>query len=146
MTTPTMIIAGVNVSFVSWLDFDQTIEPISGSEVRRMASGAAFKMSGWTKYRITLSGSGWIPAPLLAVNYNASFTLELPAPITLNSAEALPSGWSQRSSPWAETTVTDQGGNSVRVVFVKMTVIADPPRLVHNNSGNPSWELVCEDV
>ena len=143
---PSLVIAGISVSVVSWLDFDQSIEPISGSSVRRMTHGAAFKMAGWRKYRITFSGSGWVPAPLLAVNYDSSFVIELPLPVTLNSGESLPSGWTSRSAPWAEVTKTDQVGNSVRVVYPKMTVIAEPPRMGHNLSGNPSWELVCEDI
>lgn len=146
MASPSMVINGITVSVVAWLDFDQSLEPISGASVRRMTSGAAFKMSGWRKYRITLSGSGWVPAPLLAINYDASFVIELPLPVTLNAAESLPSGWTSRSAPWGEVTKTDQEGVSVRVVYPKMTVIAEPPRMGHNLSGNPSWELVCEEV
>jgi hypothetical protein len=144
--TPSLIIGGVNVSVVSWLDFNQSIEPISGASVRRMTNGAAFKMGQWRKYRISLSASGWVPPPLLAVNYDASFVIELPFPVSLNTAESLPSGWSSRSSPWTEKTITDQDGKSVRIVYPKMTVIAEAPSQRIGMDGVPSWEFVCEDV
>ena len=144
MTTPSLKIATKEITVVSWLDFNQTIEPIGGTSMRRMANGAAFKLTHWRKHRISLSGSGWIPAPLLAVNYDASFEIELPYPVTLLAAETLPTGWSQRSAPWAETTITDQAGFSLRVVYVKMTVYAEPPS--QSIGGDPSWELVCETV
>jgi len=143
--TPSLIIAGVDVSIISWLTFDQNIEPISGSSVRRMTNGAAFKMAGWRKHRFSLSASGWVPAPLLAVDYDSPFEVELPLPVALNAAESLPTGWTSRAAPWVETTVTDQAGNSVRLVYPKITVIAEPPRQRHGLDGSPSWELVCEE-
>lgn len=143
---PSLIINGISLSIVSWLDFNQSVEPISGASVRRMTNGAAFKMAGWQKHRVSLSASGWVPAPLLAIDYNAPFVIELPLPVTLNSGESLPAGWTSRAAPWDEKTKTDQAGVSVRVVYPKMTVIAEPPRMGHGLAGTPSWELVCEEI
>ena len=143
---PSLIIAGVELSVIAMLNFDQSIVPISGSSVRRMSSGAAFKMSGWRKHRITFSASGWVPPPLIAVDYNAPFVIELAQPVALVTGQSLPSGWPSRLTPWAETTITDQAGESVRLVYPVLTVIADPPQLRHGFDAVPSWELVCEEV
>lgn len=135
-------IAGRTISLAAMLDYDQQIEAIGGSEIRRMASGAAFKMTHWQKHRISLSASGWIPAPLIGVNYSAPFEIELAKPEAFAIGEALPAGWSVVS----ESTVTDAAGNSARLVYPKMTVVSEGARLTNNNAANPSWELVCEVV
>ena len=111
-----------------------------------MASGAGYKLSHWRKYRISISAGGWIPPALFGVNFDAPMTLELPLPIGLNALEVLPSGWSARSAPWAEQTVTDQEGNSIRMVYVKMTVFAEPPRQSNGNNGAKSWEMSFEEA
>lgn len=141
---PSLKIAGIDISVVAWLNLDQRIEPFGGNSTRRMASGGALKMSRWRKYRISLSASGWIPPALNAIDYNAPFEIELPKPISLNSAETLPPGFTSRAAPWAELSVTDQAGETQRHVFVKATVIAEPP--AQSYGSDPSWDLVCELV
>jgi len=145
MMRATLQIAGIELSVIAWLDFDQSIEPIGGSSVRRMAGGGAFKTTHWRKHRLSLSASGWIPPALWAVDYDQPFVIALPHPIALNVGESLPPGWIARTAPWAERTVTDQDNNSVRYVWVSMTVISDGPKQTNGNSASPSWELVCEE-
>lgn len=144
--TTSLKIAGIDVSLIARLDFDQRLEAFGGSTVRRMANGAAFKTSHWRKYRISLSAGGWVPPALNAIDYDAPFEVELPLPIALNTGETLPAGFSARVSPWAEHPVTDQAGNAVRYVYVKATVIAEPPSQSNGNGASPSWELVMEMV
>ena len=146
MANPSLVIDGISLSIVSFLDFDQNIEPIGGSSMRRISNGAAVKIAHWRKYRITLSASGWIPPTMFGIDYETPFEIELPLPVSLKTSESLPSGWSQRSAPWTEVTKTDQAGNSYRVVYVKMTVISEPPTQRHGFAGTPSWDLVCEQV
>lgn len=144
MSFPSLKIAGIDLSIVAWLDFDQSIEPISGSSFRRMANGSGFNLSHWSRHRISLSGSGWVPAPLNAIDYAAPFEIELPHAVAFRAGEALPAGWSSRSAPWAERTITDQAGIAVRWVYPKMTVRSEGPRQTNGNAASPSWELVCE--
>ena len=146
MSFPSLKIAGIDLSIVAWLDFDQSIEPIGGSSLRRMANGQAFKSTHWHKHRISLSGSGWVPAPLNAIDYSAPFEIELPHAIGFNAGDPLPTGWTSRAAPWDEKTVTDQTGSTLRLVYPKITVIAEGPRQTNGNGGNPSWELVCEEA
>ena len=140
--TDVLKIAGRMISVAAMLDYDQSIEPIGGSETRRMANGAAYKMTHWGKHRISISGSGWIPAPLVGINYAAPFEIELAKPEAFAVGESLPAGWSVVS----ESTVTDAAGNSARLVYPKMTVVSDGARMTNNNAANPSWELSCEVV
>ena len=93
MSLPTLVIAGIDVPIMSWLEYEQTIEPIGGSTLRRMANGAAFKLSHWRKWRVSISASGWIPSALNAIDYNQPFEIELPMPVGLRIGEALPPGW-----------------------------------------------------
>lgn len=146
MSVPSLKIGGISLSIIGWLDYDQRIEPVGGSTFLRMASGAGYKLSHWRKYRISISAGGWIPPALFGVNYDAPLTLELPLPIGLNAAESLPAGWSARSAPWAEKTVTDQDGNSIRMVYFKLDVFAEPPRQNSSLSNSKSWEMVFEQV
>lgn len=141
----TLIIAGIELSVIAWLDFDQAIEPMGGSTLHRMANGAGFKISAWRKHRITLSAGGWIPPALLAVDYTAPFEIELPIPFGLNVGETLPAGWASRSAPYGETTQTDQDGKSLRMVYPKLTVFSDGPRQ-SAGGGSRTWELVCEEA
>lgn len=143
---PSLKIAGLEVSLIAWLDFDQQIEPIVGSSVRRMANGAAFKLSHWRKFRISLSASGWVPVALNDIDFTAPFEIELPLPIALRAGELLPAGWSARTAPWAEHTVTDQAGVSVRYVYPKLTVVSDGPTQRNGLSASLSWDLVMEQI
>ena len=141
----TLIIAGRELSVISWLDFEQRWELVEGGRsATRMASGALHRQSLWERWRTTLSGSGWVPAPLLGIDYEVPFTLASAVPVALNVGDALPAGWSSRPSPWDERVVTDAAGNSVRLVYPVLTVVADPPRLSHGSRNTPGWELVCE--
>lgn len=144
MTTPSLKIAGIEVSLAARLGYDQRLESFGGNTVRRMANGAAFKTSHWRKWRISISADGWVPPALMAVNYDAPFEVELPMPIALNTGESLPAGFTARLSPWAEHPFTDQAGNTVRYVYIKATVIAEPPSQSNGSDVAPAWELVME--
>lgn len=144
MSLPTLVIAGINVPIMSWLEYEQTIDPIGGSTPRRMANGAALKLSHWRKWRVSISAGGWIPSVLNAIDYDQPFEIELPMPVGLRTGEALPPGWVARAAPYVEHTVVDRDGNSTRYVYIKMTVIAEPPSQRHGRTRSRSWNLTCE--
>lgn len=146
MGAPSLIIAGIELPQRSRLDFSQTFEVIGGVVSRRMASGALFKLTHWRRWKTTISAAGWVPPQLLAVDYDQPYEIECVEPIALAVGEALPAGWTQRAAPWGETTVTDERGISVRLVYPILTVMSEPPRLVVGSSSGPSWELVCEEA
>ena len=142
--TPTLKVAGIEISIIAWLNYNQEITPIGGSSLRRKANGSGFKLTHWRKWRIGISASGWIPPALNGIDYDAAFELELPRPLALKVGELLPAGMTSRAAPWDERSVTDQAGNAVRLVFPKMTVFAEPPSQSHGD--DPAWELICETV
>ncbi len=145
MSAPPLIIAGIELPQRARLDFSQTFEAIGGRSARRMASGALFRMSNWQRWKTTISAGGWVPPQLLGIDYDQPYTIECVEPLSLAVGESLPPTWGSRTSPWAETTLTDEEGVSVRLFYPILTVMSDPPRLIHGSSG-PSWELVCEEI
>jgi len=137
-----LIIAGRTISLISFLDFDQQISRIGGAFAARLANGAADIVSHWSRHRISLSGTGWVPPALIGIDYNNPFSITLPRPIAFAVGEALPSGW----TIVRETTVTDQESVVGRLVWVSLTVIApEGAQGGHNNTASPSWQLVCEE-
>ena len=63
------------------LAYDQQIEPIGASSVRRFVDGSAVKQTVWGgKLRISLSGDGWAPLGLHDLDYTAPLTLKCGTP------------------------------------------------------------------
>lgn len=143
---PSLRIAGREISIIGWLNFDQKIEPVSASTTRRRADGSAYRLTRWKKHRITLSGSGWIPVPLLGIDYDQPIVIELPKPIALIAGDVLPAGLVARAAPFEEGPLIDQAGNTIRQVYVKATIFADPPSDSNDGDGNWSWELTGETL
>lgn len=146
MGAPTLIINGITLPQRARLELQQTFERVQGGgESRRLAGGGLFTMQRWRKWATTLSGNGWIPAPLLSLPIGEAFTVHSVAPLVLRPGEALPTGWAARVD-WPESTVTDELGVVVRLVYPILTVATlEGPRYVTGDIS-PSWELVCEEV
>lgn len=144
MATPTLKVGGIEVSIISMLDYDQQIEPVGGSTIRRRGTGAGIKLTAWEKHRINLSGGGWVPPDLLRVDFSVPVEIELPRPVQLSVGGALPAGWASRAAPFDEKTSTDQAGNPVRLIFPKMTVLSTGFK--QSNGSFISWSLDCETV
>lgn len=143
MSTPTLIIAGMHVPIMARLKVQQTFEPLGGSTRRRMGSGALFSMTAWRRWKTTISGSGWIPAPLLGINFDEPYEIHSVAPLAFLLGAPLPPGWSSRLD-YPETQFTGPDDVTVRLIYPILTVKSDPPRLIPGSS--PSWELVCEEI
>ena len=144
--TPSLIIAGREVSLVSILDYQQQISPIVGGTRRRLANGALFAVNHYRKLKITISGRGWVPPAIAAVNYDGAFEVELPQPMALKTGDTLPAGVTSRAAPWAEHTVVDQAAVSTRYVYPKLIVMSDGPTFSGDSSAEFSWELVLEQI
>lgn len=146
MGAPTLIINGITLPQRARLDLQQTFERVQGGgDSRRLASGGLFTMQRWRRWATTLSGSGWIPAPLLSLPIGEPFTLHSVAPLALRVGESLPAGWESRTD-WPEVSVTDELGGTVRLVYPILTVATlDGPRYMTGGDG-PSWELNCEEM
>lgn len=144
MSMPKLIIADITLPERSRLDFQQTYEPILGGARRRMANGSLFSMTHWKKWKTTIRGSGWVPAPLLGIDYSSAYFVHCIEPIALRPGEDLPPGWSARTD-WPEVILpADAHGVSVRLVLPILRVMSDPPTF--SPGMNPTWELICEEA
>lgn len=143
MATPALIIAGITLPKECALDLAQSLSPIGGSTRRRMSSGALFSMTRWRRWKMTLSGGGFVPAPLLGINYDQPYEVHCIQPVSFRLGEALPAGWRARSDV-PEFQVTGRDGIVTRLVYPILTVMSDPPEIIPG--GNPTWKLDCEEA
>lgn len=144
MAAPNLIIAGINLPQLARLEFSQTFERVDGGATsRRMAAGGLFTMEHWERWKTTISGGGWVPAPLLSIRRGIAFELHSIAPIALKPGEDLPAGWSERAD-WPGTSITDPDGIEIRLVYPVMTVCSAAGARLIIGGNSPQWEMVCE--
>ena len=80
-------LGGIVVPLRAALAYDQQIEPIGASSVRRFVDGSAVKQTVWGgKLRISLSGDGWAPLGLHDLDYTAPLTLKCGTPEAIRGA------------------------------------------------------------
>lgn len=146
MSAPTLIIAGFEFPQESRLDFQQTFERVGGGATsRRMSGGALFTMESWERWSTTISGGGYVPAPLLSIKRGVPFEIHSVQPISLKPGEDLPNGWAARTD-WPEETFISRLGVEIRLIYPILTVkSAAGARLVIGGS-KPQWELTGEEV
>lgn len=166
-------IGGIVVPLRAALALSQQIEPVGGSVTRRLGQGALIKQTTWRKSRITLSGSGWCPIGVGALDWDAPQLLKCGLPEGITSAATsitLPAG--RRSDAgyepfarahmsdgeWRDTpvgiaanvaTVTPIAGAIAYQVWYwpVFTVLAEPPvTSVDKATAQASWELTAEEV
>lgn len=165
-------LGGIVVPVRAALKLTQQIEPVGGSSTRRLGAGSLIKQTVWRKTRITLSGAGWCPIGVGALNWDAQLVLKcgLPEGITSNTTTiTLPAGRrtdagyqpfarAHLAGEWQDTPVSI-AGNVATVTAVAgaiayqvwywpvYTVYAEPPvTSVDKDTAQASWELVCEEV
>lgn len=144
MSAPTLIIAGFPLPQLARLDLQQTIERVDGGATsRRMAGGNLFTTENWERWSTTISGSGWVPAPLLSIPRGIPFVLHSVATVSLRPGEDLPTGWSERTD-WPGSVIEDPDGVEIRLVYPVMTVCSAAGARLIVGGNSPQWELVCE--
>lgn len=147
MARPPLIIAGIEIPLTSMLDYDEQISPVSGgSHTRRTGAGAAKKITWWRRWSVRLSGGGWIPAPLAAIDFTGPVVIDLALPIALATGQAIPAGMASRPDPWGVVARPDGVGGEVRFLYPRLTVVTAGPQLVNGHSASPSWTLECEQA
>lgn len=100
----------------------QRYEPLGGSTLLRMASGAGKKRTHWNKLKTTISGSGWLPLALQSLDFSSPIQIACIQPRSLGSPTsrvfALPSnrrtdvapwGWALVGHEWVEVSLVLQG-------------------------------------
>ena len=85
MISPTLKIGGVEIALATF-PASQEYSPIEGATVHRMMDGAAYKQQHWSKLATRISGDGWAPAALAAVDWSAAVEILCIAPRAIHSA------------------------------------------------------------
>lgn len=89
----------------------QTYAPVRGGSLLRLADGAGLQQSRWRKLSTTVSGSGILPAPLAALDWDAPLTLGCIAARGVQTGGApvtLPDTRRTDTPPFALAVVGDQ--------------------------------------
>lgn len=168
---PLLELGSAQVPLAAALGLSQTYEPLGGYTLLRMMSGAAVKQQHWLKLRTSISGDGWIPDGLQALDYSVSMTLKCVAPravISASNAIVLPVARRSDAAPWGFVVMSDGSlrdtpgslagdtltltvvAGAVRYVahyYPQITVFADPPMQRYDVAGaSAGWELTAEEA
>jgi len=165
-------LGGVVVPMTAALDLQQQINVTGGASMRRMMNGAAIKQTQWQKLAVTLSGNGWCPLGLDALDYTGPLTLKCGLPRAIRSQStsiALPVARRTDTGyePFARAhradgrevetavsiathvaTVTAVAGAVSYAVwyFPQLTVMASPPDESFDQGGAEcSWSITAEE-
>jgi hypothetical protein len=167
-----LIIGGIEVPIHASLSLRQTYEPIGGSTVLRMQSGAAIKQTHWRKLRTSIQADGWIPPGLDAIDYSqplqlacvatrsmmtSALVVDLPA-ARRSDAGYTPVAWALVGGGWQsaavamdgnEATITPVAGASRYKIdyYPLLTVFTDgPSEEVDATNAAFRWTLSAEEV
>lgn len=165
-------IGGLVIPITAAFSLRQQIEVAGGRAALRFANGASLRQVAWEKLRATLSGDGWVPLGIEALDFGSTMNLKcgLPAArrnasgvITLPAARRTDTGY----TPYARahlptgdvetavvlagnvaTCTTVSGAVSYTVSYYpELTVWADPPAQNFDGAGAAtSWELILEQA
>lgn len=171
--TSGLILGGVIVPLVAGLDLSQTYDQFGGVWTARAMNGAAIRREHWRKLRTQISGSGWIPPGLHALDYSTPLTLSCIAPRMLRSATnslALPAArrsdtgytpyaWAVMADGSAQATPVAMASNTATATavsgaqaylffyFPTLSVYAEPPAERFDPRGAVAgWDLTAEEV
>ncbi|MDO9596738.1 MAG: hypothetical protein Q7J47_03360 [Azoarcus sp.] len=154
------------------MSLTQRIETFGGRNRLRFSNGAGLNQVAWQKQRITLSGTGWCPLGLGALNYAAPLTLKCGKPVSLTAASNiltlpttrrtdagyLPYAWAHLPDGPVNTpvvlaghvaTCTPVAGAVAYSVmyYPEISALCDPPaETVEAGGAVVSWELTAEEV
>lgn len=168
-----LILGSVSVPLLAALDLSQTYEAIGGVWTGRTLNGTAVRRQHWSKTRTTISGGGWVPACLQALDYSAALSLSCIAPrvVAAASVEAtLPTARRADAGflPYALAVLADGSlantavaivGNVATAAAVSgatqylfhyypiLSVFAEAPSDSFDAaSGNFTWSLTAEEI
>lgn len=150
----------------------QQVERAGGRSALRFANGASLRQQAWRKLRVVISGDGWSPLGLDALDFESTMTFKSCAPLAIRSnsnvitlpatrrtdAGYLPYAWAHLPNGPASTAVSISTNVATCVsiadaisysvsYFPQLTVWADPPSQQFDVAGAASsWELILEEA
>jgi len=170
----TLKLGNLEIPVRSALDIDQSYESIGGETTLRTIDGTGIKQETWRKLRTTISGGGWIPPGLAALDTAASIAVACIAPqgivadagrqATLPAARRADAG----HTPWAIALMPDGGQQATAIGIVGNVATADavsgavgylvqyfplvtcwinrPTQSFSRGGGAYRWEIIAEEV
>lgn len=169
-------LGGIVVPITAALGLQQSISVVQGGQsTMRTMNGSVIRQTQWRKISVSLSGDGWSPPGLSALDYNSAAGLTLKcglprairsnsASITLPTARRTDTGYEpfarahKADGTEVETSISIashtatlgavSGAVSYAVwYFPQLTVIATPPEESFEAGGaTASWQLQAEEV
>lgn len=138
-------LGGVVVPLYARLEWSQTYRWLQGSTTHRMWSGRSVKQQTWRKLTTEISGGGWVPPGLSALDYSQPLVLACAAPLSIVGGGSPPVP--VRTEPDFAMVTIDVDGVAITYYYPKITVYCEPPeQQLDGVSGNYSWRLSAEMV
>lgn len=165
-------LGGIAVPLTVAGNIQQRITVLEGGRLRRMMNGTALKQSHWRKLAVELSGDGWCPLGVDALDWDAAHVLKLgePRAVQSNSTAVVLPAARRTDVPFLPTarahladgnevpTSISIAGNTATlgpisgavsysvIYFPQLTVIATPPEHTFDGAGSvSSWALNAEE-
>ncbi len=165
-------IGGLVIPLTAAFSMRQRVDVVGGRNALRFANGASLRQVVWEKLRVTLSGDGWVPLGIGALNFGATMNLKCGLPEALRHASGVVTLPAARRTdtgylPFARahllegdvaTTVSLVGNVATCAAvtgaisytvsyYPELTVWADPPTHEFDGAGAAtSWELILEQA
>ncbi len=165
-------LGGLVVPITAALGLSQSISVMGGRSSLRLGNGARLTQQSWEKLRISLSGDGWVPLGLDALDFEATMTFRAGVPhalrangnvVTLPAARRTDTGYlpfARAHTPEGDVNTTlEIAGNVATCAAVtgaisytvsyypQLTVWADPPEQQFDRANASSgWELNLEEA
>ncbi len=70
-----LTVNGVELADTEQLDPQIAVTPLGGATTHRLSDGSAARQTVWRKRRVRISGTGWVPPTLSAVDWAAEVTI-----------------------------------------------------------------------
>jgi hypothetical protein len=168
-------IGNLSIPVRSAIDAEQTYSAIGGETILRTISGAGIRQETWKRIRTTISGGGWVPPGLDAIDTTSPLFIACIAPRAVvadaNLQAVLPAA--RRSDaghePWAfalmpngelsASALVASGANAFTAAAVSRAVgylvnyypllqcwVNRPTQSFAVSGANYSWELIAEEV
>lgn len=168
-------IGSIEIPQHACLDLDQTFERIgSNAPPLRTANGTGIQQIVWTKLRTVISGGGWSPPGLDAIDYTQQQTIACIVPRSVNAdinREAilpaarradtgyLPFGWAFMPDGQRQETAAVMIGNTATLDAVTNAIgyqaayyplitcwLQRPTESATRSDASYRWELIAEEV
>lgn len=150
---------------------EQSYEDVTAQTTHRMMDGTARRQQRWTKLKTTISGSGWVPAGISALDKSQSHLIKClgersiigASPITIpggyrTDGDYAPRGFGYVAGEMVETAVADASGVITLTAVTGATayqVIYYPEITAYITSYDDNfsldsaefgWSIECEEV